>query len=361
MYLRGDDSPENRPDWDMDVFRYVALVGGQTVGMCTVHKYQMTRGEAVLPGGGVASVGVRPEFRHKRYGSVMMVELLRKMRENGLTMAALYAFRESFYRKFGYESSGFRVTVKVPSHRMPALQQELEPRRISADELHLLKPCYEAFAHSVSGAVIRTPEQWKIRMGQRAPMIYAFGDPVEGYCWTSMEGGFWDDISFGEVIYSTPRGYRSCLAFIRGLCINRKCAEWLEPTPSPFYAQYMDQGVEMEEDRTSMYRVLNVPKALESLQTSATGAFTFRVDDAQLPENEGPWRVEFSSAGVEVSRFSGTADWSCDIQAFTQALLGDPSFDSLRRFGKVAVHQMDGFYAAAQLLTPATVFCTEFF
>ncbi len=360
VYLRGENVPENEPDWEIAADRYVALVGGHAVGSSVVMNYQFTRGEATLPAGGVAAVGVRPEYRHQHHGSRMMVELLYRMREQGMVVAALYAFRELFYRKFGYEVAGKRFSIKCPSHRMPNLAQDLDPRRIMAHELTELDACYTAFARQHSGANLRTPAHWRVRMGKRAPMIYAFGDPIEGYCWTSMEGGFWEDLHFGEVIWSTPRGYRNCLAFMRGLCINRSAATWLEPSPSPFFYQYLDHDVSMEEDRTSMYRVLDVPGFLRLLKPSGTGSFSIKVQDDQVPENCGPWRVDFEPGRVEV-RPTDLAEMACSIQTFSQAAMGEPGLPTLMAFGLLECNAPLALLEAQKLLTPSSVFCTEFF
>lgn len=356
VYMRGDRDP--LPDWELPVTRIVGMLDGQGASITSHWDFRLSRGEGVVRCGGVAGVGVRPMFRHRKIGSAMMRWQLRQMREQGYHAASLYAFREAFYRRFGYELTGARWQVRVPESRMPQTRMELEPRVIAPEALEELDPCYLAFARAHAGVNYRTPRHWQHRMGQRAPMIYAFGDPVEAYCWTSMEGGFWDELSFGEVVWSTMRGYRSMLAFMRGLVINRKAAIWSEPSEGPMLTQYMDQGIQVELHRPAMSRIVNVPEAIRQLCPEESGEFSLAVHDADLPENNGPWRVRFRAGEApEVDR-GGTPDLDLDIRPFSQAFFGEPS---LARLLDLGIAFGSNPQAALRLFTPMPTITTEFF
>jgi len=59
------------------------------------------RGQKV-PVTGVGSVAVSPEHRRRGVAEALMRAALRELRQQGKAFSMLYAFRESFYRKFGY-------------------------------------------------------------------------------------------------------------------------------------------------------------------------------------------------------------------------------------------------------------------
>ncbi len=87
---------------------------------------QNVRGK-VIPMGGVAGVATNPEHRNKGYVTALMEHLLSKMLKNSQYVSALYPFRESFYRKFGYVN-------------LPQIQEvEVNPRNIKTKDIQLPK------------------------------------------------------------------------------------------------------------------------------------------------------------------------------------------------------------------------------
>lgn len=344
-------------DWVRD---YIARDGERTVGTFRIHDVRVSRGDVALRCGGVGAVAVPVECRHGGVGSSLMTWALRHMRDDGYPLASLYAFSESFYRRFGYEVCGLRWQLDVPVHRMPAGSPELPIQGLAPQEVACLDGCYRQFVQRMSGCFLRTPSMWAHRMGKNPPIVWTVGDPIEAYCWATSNGATWERLKFGEVCWATPRGYRSILAAMRGACINQSGAIWCEPARSPFLAQHYDEGVVAKEDRAIMYRVLDVPRALESLRPTSAGSFRVRVLDRELPENEGPWRVDFEPSGVRVAR-ADASDWECGIGAFTQAFMGSPSLADLAVEGLATVREPSGLAAACALLTPMPVTCYDFF
>ena len=90
------------------------------------------------------------------------------------------------------------------------------------------------------------------------------------------------------------------------------------------------------------------------------GEFSIEVFDEQMPDNQGPWRVRFSSARVEIEKCDDAAI-RMPIGHFSQAFMGEPSLASLARMGLVEVRSECELKQAFKLLTPMPVFCTEFF
>ncbi len=318
------------------------------------------RGMGEFSCAGIGGVAVLPEARIGGAGRAMMEWSLAHMRESGFAAAALYAFREDYYRRYGYEFCGYRLQIKCPQARFPKLETDLPVRRLSPDDVILLDPVYDAFARKLSGSVRRNQARWKNRMGSKPPMIYAVGDPIEAYCWTSMEGFFWEELKFGEVAWNSRRGYEGLLAVMGGLGINRSDLTWNEPSRSPFLMRFKHQGVQTTIDRPVMWRILNVEAALQGLKPDDSGEFTFSVRDEYLAENQGPWTVRYRPEGVEVEQ-GGDPDFSLDIRQFAQAYLGEPGLKWLAEEGLVDVRRERGLQEATRLLTPMPTVCTEFF
>lgn len=359
-YNNGDPIPEDRRDFKW-TRGFAALLDGEVTGAFNILDLTCTRGPATLKCGGVAGVAVYPHRRKSGVGSAMMSWLVRQLREEGIPMANLYAFRETFYRRFGYEVAGKRIKITCPTGRLPKLQNELPVRRLRPGDWQEINGCYSAFAHARSGLSLRDEKLWRRVLAENRPLtIYAAGDPVEAYAVVSHSWSFWTTDHISDVAWSTPEGYRALFEIFAGIAINKTALSWFEPSDSPFYAQYLDQSVEAVVDRPCMYRVCDVPAALRALQPEDSGEFTIRVLDDLIPENEGPWRAAFRPSAVEVER-TQDADLTLDIRPFAQAFLGEPSLADLARIGQVDVRNRKALQAAQRLLPPSPTICADFF
>lgn len=361
-YNNGDPIPPERR-----VFKYVrpfvAEHLGEVKGAYVVLDMNATRGPATLGCGGIASVGVLPHHRRLGIGKEMMTSAVRTLRDEGTPLASLYAFRESYYRIFGYETCGMRLKLACPAVRLPNASGELPLRRLRPADWSELHPCYRAFAHARSGLHIRSEKYWnRVLAENRELTIYAAGDPVEAYIVVSHSVGFFETNHISEVAWSSMRGYRTLLEILRSIGINKAGLSWYEPSDSPYLAQYMDQGVDVTVERPIMFRACDAPLALRSLKpdVARSGSFTLSLRDEIIPENRGPWRVSFSDGAVEVER-SSDAELEMDIRQFAQALLGSPSLEDLSRNQLVQVRSGEAFEAARALLPPSPVYCMDFF
>ena len=333
-----------------NAMRYLALLGDEVVGSYKVHRYRITRWEDELDCAGVASVGVVPHHRSSGVGAEMMRLSLREMHDQGFAIAALYPFRGKYYRQFGYEFCGSRWQIKCPVPRLPKFTSQLRARRVAVEDVYSLDACYREFIKGYNGANVRTEEQWRLRMGKGAPLIYAVGDPIEAYAWTSMEGGFWEDLYVGEIAWSTPRGYESIMAVLRGLAINRSHLVWSEPAEGPYISRYLDQGAEVALHRPAMYRILSMEKCFAGFGT----VLCIDVVDDHLAENSG----KFLATPVSCGRTDRDADVEGSVGSVTQAFLGEPGWRALVKEGALIVHDE---IEAEIGLSAMPCLCTEFF
>ncbi len=362
VYVRGNPLEETASNFSEKEEGFVCLrPDGKPAGGYLLKHYSLSRGESFLPTGGIAAVGVMPHERGSGVGSLLMESSLEAMRERGLVLAALYPYREAYYRRFGYAQCGRRFQITVPTARFPKLESELECFRISPEDLSKLRGPYDSMAQRISGFHQRSDQDWTKRMGSKPPVIFALGDPAEAYVWTHYPENFWEKFEFGEFSWSTMRGYRSALALMRGLIDNQKSATWMEASNSPYLALYLDQGAEFQLHRPTMMRILDVPGAFSVLRHPVGLRVTIEIDDPQMPSNHGLWEIELGPDGSRCTRGSGPAVLRGSIRAWTQALMGEPSLAVLVECGAIEV--LDPAQAPAiQLAFPAQpCMCSEFF
>ncbi len=340
---------------------FVAEHEGEIKGAFNILDLTCTRGDALLKCGGVAGVAVLPHERRSGVGKAMMEYWVRQARAEGIHLASLYGFSETYYRQFGYEVCGKRVKITCPGPKLPVLKHRLPLRLLSPEDWQQIDPCYQAFAHARSGLSMRNENQWMRIVSENRPLkMYVAGDPVEAYAVVSHKVDFWTTDHISEVGWSTAEGYAGLMDILRGLAVNKAGLTWFEPSDSPFLAAYLDTKVEAAIERPIMFRVCDVPEALRALKPEKFGQFSIRVRDELVPENEGPWRVAYLGNRMNVQP-SEHADLEMDVTHFAQAFLGDPSFTDLLRNGFVKVNNANALVPASRLFAPLPVYCPEFF
>lgn len=339
---------------------YVALQGDRIVAGYGVMPMTCEIGTRSYRCAGILGVAVHPATRGSGLGQDLMRQALRVAKDEGYAIASLYPFRESFYRKAGYELCGARYKITVETLAFPQVEASLDVRTGALADWQSLVPCYDAFCQSRSGMNRRTEGQWQRVFGgvDASRTLYMAGDPVEAYAIVQHKVDFWADQWVDEFIWSSRAGYETILSVIRGISINKERIGWHEPADSPYFARYFGKGAKYEMDRPVMYRVLDVPKALGDLR--GEGAFTLEIDDPELPENRGPWHVELGQDSTVVKQAS-KASIRLERRHFAQATLGSPSLEELARHGLVARDDAEEFRAAIEAFPSRSVYCADFF
>lgn len=353
--VEGAEDPPSAPDFYLGV-----ELDGRPVSVCDVEVFDVARGDADLPLGGIAGVATLPEHRQAGHASNLMLASLRHMKDRGLLVAALYPYREAYYRRFGYEYCGWRWRLSAPTHRLTREKLDMPVRRLTPDEALELDPCYTKFVRGLSGSALRTPARWRRRLGKRVSLIYAVGDPIEGYFWgTGKSKEFWEDYTVGEFVWSSDRAYRALMTVLGGICTNQSQLIWNEPPRSRALMDRMDEGIEAQIARASMFRCLDVPGSLRALRPEEDAEFSIEVIDSELPENQGPWVVRAKGGLVEVAPATA-GEIRLDIRQFSQAFMGSPTLADLAHEGLVSASDAS-LKQAMRVLSPMPVVCMEFF
>jgi GNAT superfamily N-acetyltransferase len=117
-----------------DASAFVAEQDGKLAGGFRIRHMTVTCREALLRCGGISSVAVAPEYRQRGVGSAMMTWALARMCARGWQVTALHAFRESYYRRFGWECAGRRVQLTCPQWRFPRLTCGLPVQQVRLED-----------------------------------------------------------------------------------------------------------------------------------------------------------------------------------------------------------------------------------
>ncbi len=92
----------------------VAELDGALVGFTNTWHYRQFFGGNAVPMGGIASVAVAPHARGRGAAGAMLDASLIAMREQGVSISALYPYVTAPYRKRGWERAGIREEAVIP-------------------------------------------------------------------------------------------------------------------------------------------------------------------------------------------------------------------------------------------------------
>lgn len=342
---------------------FVAEADGAFVGAYQLDTTRFHLRGRPVPSGAIRAVAVAPDSRQAGVGSAMMRHALVAMRERGHLLGVLHAVRESYYRRFGFESAGRRVLITSPIGGIPKWSSALPVRLLTLDDWEQVALVYATFAARYSGTRARdgfamSRIHW---LGDETPaQVVAVGTPVEAFAALRLKKGLHVSQEVCELAWATPEGYRALLGALVRIGFNGSTLTWPEPLNGPFLSLYYDPGVEMHLTNPPMYRLLDAPGLFSRLEAEGEGEFTLELEDEDLPENRGPWRVRFSPRGARVEPAT-RAQLRLHARQAVQALLGEPSLADLVAAGGVQIHDAAALPAALRLLPAHPTFCMDFF
>jgi predicted acetyltransferase len=269
------------------------------------------RGERV-PVTGIGSVAVSPEHRRRGIGEALVRNALREMRQRGDAFSMLYAFRDDFYRRFGYGLVEQPTLLSLPPRDLPASDEARRVRRMRMPDRPLVQELHERHARERGHfRLARRAEWWERRLWDYEGEWLVYEKrrgQVEGYLQLQVdaEDGPWGLVlTVNEFVAHTPEARRGLAGYLHGLRDQAVELVMACASDDPWATQVADAadvrnalklGVLRSGGRTAhgaMLRVLDVKAALEALPVAAhaRGDVVIEVRDEVLPANERAWRV----------------------------------------------------------------------
>ena len=357
LWLRNvyQDNPYLSPDDTV-----VVTLGGQIAGHASGYRLRMSLAGVDVPVRGIAAVAVVPEFRRRGVADLLMKGLHRQMKRRGEALSMLYAFRMSFYRKFGYGVVEWADHVKASPRRLPA-----SPLRKNVREL--LRPLdqpevekvYERSRHSGTGMFVRAEAWWRIRVWPRANEGVVYVDPatrrIHGYALYDVpaEPAYpRQHLWLKELVALTPEAFRGLVGYFESLGDQFRMIEWSLPP---------GQATGLLSD----YEFLGAPEALRLFQTvgvtgggamlrlvdvaeafawhpsparnGATGRIGLDLEDPVFPAHTRGLDVAFGARGAKVAPGRTARDrLRMPVASLAQVYLGGASARTLLRQGMIA-------------------------
>ncbi|WP_427366347.1 GNAT family N-acetyltransferase [Candidatus Caldatribacterium saccharofermentans] len=88
--------------------------GKEVVSCLFLLRRLFSDGERLLPGGGIANVATRPDFRGRGLASLLLQEAILQSKKEGLSFLVLVTEIPAFYERFGFQDLGKFVAYLTP-------------------------------------------------------------------------------------------------------------------------------------------------------------------------------------------------------------------------------------------------------
>jgi predicted acetyltransferase len=303
---------------------WVAEEEGRLTAACQLLPLTMWVGGARVPVMGLGTVAVAPDRRRRGLAARLVLAGMRHSRERGDHATALYPFRTSFYGRLGYGMAGEAHQYQIEPEMLPDAEEragiELAESVAARDELRAV---YARWAQDQTGQLVRTDAAWaKILDGDdRVAVLYRSPEGVpEGYAVARYRTGLSPTdraLEVEERAWLSSRARRGIYAWIASLGDQwrqvlyrahpeERLAERLqEPRlplgSAPSWRLWYPSATLM---RGPMFRLLDVPAALAARPRYGDASLEVElvVEDVQIPENSGPWRLALRDGTATVHR-----------------------------------------------------------
>ena len=280
--------------------------------------------------GGIGAVSTLPEYRNTGAVKAIFEKLIPEAYRNGEIISTLYPFNHAFYRKFGYETVRWQdyyefVPAVLSGYRFSGDAELWKP----GDPVSEYTALYNRFADSFNLAMYRDDKMM-------TDLIKGEYYKDRKFCYLLKENGktvaylIFQDVrndpaailTVKDLAWDGKAGFYAILGFLARFTADYgtirlflpSCLQLLSVIQTP-------RAYDIQQTATQSYmvRAMNVKRVLEIIKKPDDSPFVIRVEgDAQIPENNGTWRV----CGNSVEQTEETPDLTVSIQAFGQMAVG---------------------------------------
>lgn len=290
---------------------------GRLLGAARVRSYEQVWGGRRVPMGGIAALAVRPDARGQGVASTLLRGLLPVMREAGQAISALFPTGVGIYRPLGWEVVGSLDDTRIPTHELrphAGAGHGIRVRTAGPEDVAKIAALYAGLA--ANGLLVRDGPEFP--RGVDAVLEHDVVSLAESE----------DGAALGYATYSRGSGYRegselrmwdfvartgaAAAALLRSLASWSSVAPhvlWRGPT-GELALQVPAQVPPPVHVQPWMLRIVDPPAAVSQRGFSPAVSVdaSFVLDDPDVPDNAGPWRLRVDGAAGSLSRVDDAAD-----------------------------------------------------
>ncbi len=316
---------------------YPAWDGDRVVGGLGAYQLRLTVPGGRVPAAGVTVAGVLPTHRRRGVLRTMMRALLDGCRQQGESVAYLWATEDTIYARFGFGLASFAGEIDMPRERSafhspsPASGRVRLVSPAAAEEY--VAPIYERAAAVTPGMFERNPAWWQNRVliddwrrGSGGDMQCAVledeGRPT-AYALYRMNPAFERHLQIGavaviEAIGESPLATDAIWRYLFDIDLMARVRAGLLPLDHPLLllmAEPRRLGFSLRDG--VLVRLIDVGAALSARSYRRKWSVIIEVADEFCPWNAGRWRIGCNG----VDRTDDAPALRCDVSALGSVYL----------------------------------------
>ncbi|MBN4064596.1 GNAT family N-acetyltransferase [Dehalococcoides mccartyi] len=348
-----------------------AFDDGEIVGTSGAYPFESAvPGGAIIKNAGVTAVTVATTHRRQGVLTNMMRHLLKQERDNGQSVASLWASESIIYGRFGYgmaiQHENFLIdTRKAVLRNTPEVPGKI--RFVDHDEARKVFPlAWEAAVNANVGLPRRDDSQWNYWAhglsesgdGWSKPFLIVYeedGNPLGYAKYLVKELHVFGEqmhglINADDVIHSSPASHAALWNHLLNVDLYDTLSTWRSPVDDSLPWMLADQRqLERKPYDGVWYRLLDVAEALSSRTYLAEGSLVFEVEDPFMPEWGGRFELTGGSDGASCVPTTKAADITLPTASLATIFLGGAKLVDLARAGRVE-EETDGAIALADAM-----------
>jgi predicted acetyltransferase len=341
---------------------------GRLVTQLTLHPFQIQTGLNIIPTGALDSVATPAEHRRRGYTARILRDVCDELRAAGTYLCLLYAFKESFYRRYGWmTSSEARRYTGAPDLFSSFRRKSGSFISAGVEELAEFDAIYRRSLRGRFGPLARSDHWWKDTV-LSATYRYLWRDETGAarayICYNRREQGDRRMMRIREAIALDPEARAQLFGFIADHDSQFEEISLRAPTDAPINMLLPDP-LECTIELGPMLRLIDVAGALAQLRYPAdvAGRLSIAVADDWIAENQATFALEVAAGIASCTRLpdGAPADLRCDVRTLTQIFTRYLRPRTAAAFGLLDVADRSALTLLEQLFAGLPPFHSDFY
>ncbi len=322
------------PENPEDIYWAAFDEDGEMMSCITVPEFDIHFDGNLCKMAGIGAVETLPQYRRQGGIRGCFEALLPDLYQRDFVFSYLYPFSTAYYRKFGYECcvQKYAWRVNLPLLTLPHLEGHFRMAEKSRPLTAAIQSIDRVWEQHFNMMVQHNEDHYKWTTecdpAKKLEFTYVWFDAEntpKGY--TTFRISPDRSIQCSRFCFTGKEGFLGLLQIFKSMAADHNTAAF--QTPALASLQYLMPewslgAVQWELLASSgMVRVVNVQRVLEKAAYLGSGQVTLEIQDPQIPENNGRFRVQFKNGrAVSVFQTEEIADVTMTIPAFSALISG---------------------------------------
>jgi predicted acetyltransferase len=308
-------------------------------------------GNCCVEMGGIAAVGIAPEFRGVGAAKLLIQQAVQEMYRSGIAISTLFPVTQYLYRQVGYENAMVVCKWEIDCDKINVHEQPLSVENVEIGDLEnlgnyqIFQDLYAQQAPAINGYIRRDDFLWseKFRCDKETVYGYLFGDRQhpQGYIIYNYDLSSGDNIlQVRDWVLITPDAVKSFWGFLTKMRSQIDRVRWRDAGITALTLALPENMERLHDPSQAMMRIVNVVSALEQRDYSAdlTTELHLQIHDDLILENNGNFILKIA-AGQGKIELGGKGDFQLDIKALAGLYTSLFAPSQLQLAGKLSASQ----------------------